>query len=119
MAEWSAHLTHNPTVPGSSPALVTCWICSKLRSLDKPNTLSTINKPFVKPSSMSHVMTLMDCGPLQAIPSSDTGQQMPHFDSCQLTLARMAYITLRHNGIFLFHFCVCIFHIHLVYIGHL
>ena len=49
---------------------------------------------------MSHVMTLMDCGPEQAIPSSDTGQQMPHFDSCQLNLTRMAYITLRHNGIF-------------------
>ena len=42
----------------------------------------------------------MDCGPEQVIPSSDTGQQMPHFDSCQLTLTRMAYITLRHNGIF-------------------
>ena len=49
---------------------------------------------------MSHVVTLMNCGPEHATPSSDTGQQMPHFDSCQLTLTRMAYITLRHNGIF-------------------
>ena len=49
---------------------------------------------------MVHVMAFRDCGPEQAIPSSDTGGQMLHFDSCQLTLTRMAYITLRHNGIF-------------------
>ena len=27
MAEWSARRTRNPAVPGSSPALATCWIC--------------------------------------------------------------------------------------------
>ena len=26
MAEWSARRTRNPAVPGSSPALATCWI---------------------------------------------------------------------------------------------
>ena len=29
MAEWSARRTGNPAVPGSSPALATCWICSR------------------------------------------------------------------------------------------
>ena len=29
MAEWSAHRTRSPAVPGSSPALATCWICSR------------------------------------------------------------------------------------------
>ena len=29
VAEWSARQTHNPAVPGSSPALATCWICSR------------------------------------------------------------------------------------------
>ena len=28
--EWSARRTRNPVVPGSSPALDTCWICSRL-----------------------------------------------------------------------------------------
>ena len=28
MAEWSARRTRNPVVPGSSPVLATCWICS-------------------------------------------------------------------------------------------
>ena len=28
MAEWSARWTHNPTVPGSSPPLANCCICS-------------------------------------------------------------------------------------------
>ena len=28
MAEWSARRTRNPAVPGSSPALATCWICA-------------------------------------------------------------------------------------------
>ena len=27
VAEWSARRTRNPAVPGSSPALATCWIC--------------------------------------------------------------------------------------------
>ena len=27
VAEWSACRTHNPAVPGSSPALTTTWIC--------------------------------------------------------------------------------------------
>ena len=30
VAEWSAHGTRNPAVLGSSPALLTCWICSQL-----------------------------------------------------------------------------------------
>ena len=30
IAEWSASRTRNPAVPGSSPALTTCWICSRL-----------------------------------------------------------------------------------------
>ena len=29
VAEWSARRTRNPTVPGSSPALATCWICAR------------------------------------------------------------------------------------------
>ena len=29
MAEWSARRTRNPAVPGSSPALATCWICAR------------------------------------------------------------------------------------------
>ena len=31
MAEWSARWTHNLAVPGSNPAMITCWIlvCSK------------------------------------------------------------------------------------------
>ena len=29
VAEWSARRTRNPAVPGSSPALVTCWICAR------------------------------------------------------------------------------------------
>ena len=29
MAEWSARRTRNPVVPGSSPALATCWIYSR------------------------------------------------------------------------------------------
>ena len=29
IAEWSASRTRNPAVPGSSPALTTCWICSR------------------------------------------------------------------------------------------
>ena len=31
MAEWSARWTSNMAVPGSNPAMVTCWIlaCSK------------------------------------------------------------------------------------------
>ena len=28
VAEWSARQTHNPAVPGSSPALASYWICS-------------------------------------------------------------------------------------------
>ena len=28
VAEWLARRTCNPAVPGSSPALATCWICS-------------------------------------------------------------------------------------------
>ena len=28
VAVWSARRTCNPAVPGSSPALATCWICS-------------------------------------------------------------------------------------------
>ena len=28
VAEWSARRTRNPAVPGSSPALATCWICA-------------------------------------------------------------------------------------------
>ena len=27
--EWSARRTRNPAVPGSSPALATCWICAR------------------------------------------------------------------------------------------
>ena len=27
VAEWLPRRTHNPAVPGSSPALATCWIC--------------------------------------------------------------------------------------------
>ena len=30
IAEWSASRTRNPAVPGSSPALTTCWICSRV-----------------------------------------------------------------------------------------
>ena len=29
VAEWSARRTRNPAVPGSSPAMGTCWICSR------------------------------------------------------------------------------------------
>ena len=29
MAEWSARRTRNPAVPGSSPALINRWICSR------------------------------------------------------------------------------------------
>ena len=29
VAEWSARRTSNPAVPGSSPALATCWICAR------------------------------------------------------------------------------------------
>ena len=29
VAEWSARRTRNPAVPGSSPAMATCWICSR------------------------------------------------------------------------------------------
>ena len=29
LAEWSARRTRNPAVPDSSPALATCWICSR------------------------------------------------------------------------------------------
>ena len=29
VAEWSVRRTRNPVVPGSSPALATCWICSQ------------------------------------------------------------------------------------------
>ena len=29
VTEWSARRTLNPVVPGSSPALATCWICSR------------------------------------------------------------------------------------------
>ena len=29
MAEWSVSQTHNPAVAGASPALTTCWICSR------------------------------------------------------------------------------------------
>ena len=29
MAEWSARRTRNPAVPGSSPAMATCWICAR------------------------------------------------------------------------------------------
>ena len=29
MTEWSARRTRTPAVPGSSPALATCWICSR------------------------------------------------------------------------------------------
>ena len=29
VAEWSAPRTRNPAVPGSSPALATCWICAR------------------------------------------------------------------------------------------
>ena len=30
VAKWSERRTHNPAVPGSSPALATCWICFRL-----------------------------------------------------------------------------------------
>ena len=29
VAEWSARRTRNPAVPGLSPAMTTCWICSR------------------------------------------------------------------------------------------
>ena len=29
VAEWSARRTRNPTVPGQTHALATCWICSR------------------------------------------------------------------------------------------
>ena len=29
VAEWSARRTRNSAVPGSSPALATCWICAR------------------------------------------------------------------------------------------
>ena len=29
VSEWSARRTRNPAVPGSSPALATCWICAR------------------------------------------------------------------------------------------
>ena len=29
VAEWSARRTRNPAVPGSSPTLATCWICTR------------------------------------------------------------------------------------------
>ena len=29
VAEWSARRTRNPAVPGSNPALATCWICAR------------------------------------------------------------------------------------------
>ena len=29
VAKWSARRTRNPVVPGSCPALATCWICSR------------------------------------------------------------------------------------------
>ena len=29
MAEWSEPWCHNPAVPGLSPTLATCWICSR------------------------------------------------------------------------------------------
>ena len=32
VAEWWARWTSNPAVPGSSPALATCWICSRDKS---------------------------------------------------------------------------------------
>ena len=31
VAEWSARGTRSPTVPGSGPALATCWICYRSR----------------------------------------------------------------------------------------
>ena len=39
VAEWSARRTRNPAVPGSSPALATCWICSSATLL---NSLSLV-----------------------------------------------------------------------------
>ena len=30
LAEWSASQTRDPTSPGSSLALATCWVCSQL-----------------------------------------------------------------------------------------
>ena len=29
VTEWSERRTRNPAVPGSSPALATCWICTR------------------------------------------------------------------------------------------
>ena len=34
VAEWSARRTRNPTVPGSSHALATCWICYRLSRVE-------------------------------------------------------------------------------------
>ena len=34
MGEWSACRTHNPAVPGLSPALATSWICSQLSRVE-------------------------------------------------------------------------------------
>ena len=34
VAEWSARQTRNPTVPGSSHALATCWICYRLSRVE-------------------------------------------------------------------------------------
>ena len=36
VAEWSAHRTRNPAVPGSSPALATCWIWSSSSRVQIP-----------------------------------------------------------------------------------
>ena len=39
MAEWSARQARNPAVLGSSPTLVTCWICSRYPEFKSSTTL--------------------------------------------------------------------------------
>ena len=36
VAEWSACWTHNPAVPGSSPAMTTTWICFSVAQSSNP-----------------------------------------------------------------------------------
>ena len=45
MAEWSARRPGSPAVPVSSPALATCWICS--RSSRAESTATLVNSHLV------------------------------------------------------------------------
>ena len=56
VAEWSARQTRNPAVPGSSPALATCWICA--RSSRVQSSAALVNSPLVASCQLGFLILL-------------------------------------------------------------